>query len=163
MTVIAYSRRHRMMASDSRCANDNRDMHLTNCTKVSVLKNGALYGSAGEADDRDLIALLERSSARRMPRRTELAELKLDAKALVVFRGGHIFRVSCDFVELGDRSPGYWNPEVLPIRDTMIAIGSGAEYAYGAMTVGADPKRAVWAACKRDLLCALPVQSVRLP
>ena len=161
MTVVAYSSRHRMMAADSRCAEEG-EYHLTNCQKVFVLKSGALYGMAGEADERDFLALLERATPRRMPTRAQIAELRSDGKGILVFPRGQVFRIACEFCERGS-SQGEWAGEVLPIRDPLIAVGSGAAYAYGAMEHGANPMQAVRIACRRDLMCALPVQWEELP
>jgi hypothetical protein len=161
MTVIAYSSKHRVLAADSRCAEEG-EYHLTNCQKVFVLKSGALFGMAGEADERDFLALLERATPRRMPTRAQIAELHLDGKLILVFPHGQVFRIACEFCERG-QSQGEWTGEVLPIRDTLIAVGSGAAYAYGAMEHGASPTQAVRIACKRDLMCALPVQWEALP
>jgi 20S proteasome alpha/beta subunit len=52
MTVVAYSAKHKIMASDSRSTDDD-GMHMTNCRKIFRLKNGALLGTAGDSDDRD--------------------------------------------------------------------------------------------------------------
>ena len=158
MTVIAYSSKHRVMASDSRCQDDRGNFHLTNCVKIFRLKSGAIVGQAGDGDARDLFTLLGRASPRKMPTRAQLAELKIDCVALVVFPKGQLFQVTCEFFERGNGNHGMWTGEVMPIRDELASIGSGAPYAYGAMEHGASPIQAVRAACRRDLLCALPVQ-----
>ena len=46
--------------------------------------------------------------------------------------------------------------------DKFIAVGSGQQYAYGAMEVGATASVAVEAATRRDLASAPPVVSVAL-
>ena len=158
MTVIAYSSKHRVMAADSRCSDSTGGMHLTNCQKVFRLRSGALLGLAGDADARDVFALLDRATPRRMPTRHALAELLFDVIALLVFPKGQAFMVTCEYLELGSAKAGHWAGEVLPMRDPLVAIGSGASYAYGAMESGATPTQAVRITCRRDLLCALPVQ-----
>ncbi len=153
MTVIAYSTKHRILAADSRASDDKGEYHLTDCQKVYRLKNGALLGLAGDGDSRDLQTLLEKATPRKMPSRAQLVELKLDATALLVFPKGQVFMITAEYM----KSRESWTGEVMPIRDRYVAIGSGQAYAYGAMEAGADPIKAVRAACRRDLLCALPV------
>lgn len=159
MTVVAYSSKHRVMAADSRCT-DAFGMHLTSCRKVFTLTSGAILGSAGDADGRDFVALLDKAPASKLPTRSELAELKGDFYGLLVFRNGRIFTVLSEWKE--HEHEGEYVGEVVAIRDRMIAIGSGSPYAYGAMGVGADPVAAVKAACRRDTMCFPPVQSARL-
>lgn len=45
-----------------------------------------------------------------------------------------------------------------PIDAVFFAIGSGAEYALGAMYMGASAEDAVHAACRFDAMCALPTR-----
>lgn len=160
MTVIAYSARHRIMAADSRCS-DEYGMHLTNCQKIFRLKNGAILGTAGDSDDRDIRAVLASASPRKMPTRKALSELKNSFMGILVFPRGQIFVVSVYYREF--QSEGEWAASVDSIRDEIVAAGCGAQYAYGAMEAGADPIKAVRAACKRDTACALPVQWEALP
>lgn len=154
MTVIAYSTKHRVMAADSRMTTGDENMHLTSVRKIFRLRSGALLGMSGEADMRDIAALLDKVTPRRLPSRAQLVELQCDVLALLVLPKGHIIRVNCEFIEGENR----WLGEVIPITDTIAAVGSGAKYAYGAMEYGASPTDAVRAACKRDTMCALPVQ-----
>lgn len=155
MTVIAYSAKYRIMAADSRCS-DEYGMHLTSCQKIFRLKNGAVLGTAGDSDDRDIRAMLASSSPRKMPSRKELAELKHQFKGILVFPKGQIFLVEMFYREF--QSEGEWTANVDSIRDEIVASGCGAQFAYGAMECGANPIQAVRAACKRDTACALPVQ-----
>jgi hypothetical protein len=155
MTVIAYSSKHRILASDSRCATET--VHVTTCQKVFRLRSGALLGSAGDGDDRDLISLLEKATPRKMPSRLQLIELKSDFAAILVFPKGQVYTVETNYVEHG-QSYGEWTADVLVIHDTYVAIGCGLEFAYGAMEHGATPIEAVRIACRRSLHCALPVQ-----
>lgn len=157
MTVIAYSAKHKVMASDSR-SSDKHDAHFTQTKKVYRLKNGAIYGSAGESDDRDLRAMLAKATPRRMPSRVELLTLKQDISAIVVFPKGQCYAVEIEWHE----ETKDWNACVDIVSDDMIAIGSGYQFALGAMECGATPQQAVRAACRRDLGCALPLQTERL-
>lgn len=160
MTVIAYSSKHRIMAADSRCAADEA-YHFTSVQKLHCLKSGALLGLAGDMDLRDVVALFERARPRKMPTRAQIAELKADFDGLIVFPNGQLFSVTGGWMET-DSTNAEWRGEVLAVRDTFAAIGSGAAYAYGAMESGATPTKAVWAACRRDVMCAAPVKWERL-
>lgn len=158
MTVIAYTTNHRVMAADSKCA-DEDGMHLTLSRKIFRLKSGALLGLSGDADARDLVTLLEQATPPNMPGRRELAELEMDAAALLVFPTGEVFMVSVEW----DEERSCWKGEVLAISDCVVAIGSGAPYAIGAMDVGAHPSTAVAVACVRDSGgCAEPVHCEKL-
>jgi hypothetical protein len=132
-------------------------MHLTNVQKLFTLPSGAILGTAGDSDDREVRAVLARATPKRMPKCAKLAETCVMFEGLLVFPSSEVFFISILKRELE------WTAGITPIEDEMIAIGSGSAYAYGAMEVGADPIRAVKAACKRDTQCALPVRSLRLP
>jgi len=153
MTCVAY--RDGVMASDSRCS-DEYDMHLTNCRKIFRLKNGALLGSAGDDDDRTIRELLSKASPRKMPTREQLAATKTTYSAIMVFPKGQVYVVSVGVREYDHDS--VWDGSVSAITDPFVAVGSGQQYAYGAMEHGASAQEAVRTACKRDLHCALPLQ-----
>jgi hypothetical protein len=155
MTVIAYSSKHKILAADSRCS-DAAGMHITNCQKIFRLSNGSLLGTAGDSDDRDVRDLLAKSSPRKMPTRGQLAELKGQFSGIIVFPKGHVFTVDIWHREFDHE--GEWAAGVDSIRDEIVAVGCGAQFAYGAMEAGATPIEAVRAACRRDTACALPVQ-----
>lgn len=158
MTVVAYSSKHRVMASDSRCTDDDGGAHLTDCRKIYRLRGGSLLGAAGDADARDMIALLGRATPRCLPSRAELAELRCDFMGLLVFRDGSIYRISSKRSDVGRE----WEGEVLPLLPPFVAVGTGARIALGAMAAGAGPEDAVRIVCKYDLMCAEPVQAERL-
>jgi 20S proteasome alpha/beta subunit len=155
MTVIAYSSKHRIIAADSRCS-DDLGMHVTNCQKIFRLKNGALLGTAGSSDFRDVRELLSKSTPKKMPSRAALYELKSEFSGIVIFPKGQLYTVEIYHAEFAHE--GEWAAQVDPIRDEILAVGSGAQFAYGAMEVAATPIAAVRAACRRDTACALPVQ-----
>lgn len=155
MTVIAYSAKHRIMAADSR-SSDEHAMHLTNCKKIFRLKNKALLGTAGDSDDRAVRDLLAKATPRKLPTREQLSATRTNFHGLLVFPKGQVFMVWVEWVE--HDSSGEWNAIVEPITDAFVAVGHGAQFAYGALEVGADPMKAVRAACRRDTTCALPVQ-----
>jgi hypothetical protein len=156
MTTIAYSAKHKIMAADSRCT-DEHDAHCWATKKIYRLANGALYGSAGESDDRDVRDLLGKSTPRRMPSRVTLAALKINCKALIVFPKGQCFSIDIKF-DGGDNEPKEWAACVDLVTDPVVAVGSGYQFALGALDSGKSPREAVRVACKRDTKSALPVQ-----
>jgi hypothetical protein len=95
-----------------------------------------------------------------MPSRAQLAEIKGSFSGIMVFPKGQIFMVSIYHRDFSNE--GEWTASVDSIRDEIVATGCGAQFAYGAMEAGADPIKAVRAACKRDTACALPVQWEKL-
>jgi hypothetical protein len=161
MTVIAYSAKHRVLATDSRCSSEDGAI-LTSCQKLYRLKSGALLGLSGEADDRDVVRLLESATPKKLPTRAQIAELKNNFYGILVFPKGQLFTVESEFYEHSG-SHGEWTGQVLPIRDPFVALGCGADFAMGAMEHGASPVEAVRIACRRNSFCALPVQWAKLP
>lgn len=159
MTVIAYSSKHKILAADSRCT-DAHLMHYTNCKKIFRLKNGALLGTSGDSDDREVRALLEKATPRRMPSRQQLADLKMCFSGILVFPKGQVYAVEIDYID--HQSDGEWMGAVDMVTDEIVAVGHGAQFAYGAMEAGAGPIEAVRATCRRDTTCALPVQWERI-
>jgi 20S proteasome alpha/beta subunit len=155
VTVIAYSSKFRLLAADSRCT-DAYGMHVTSCQKIFRLNNGALLGTAGDSDDRDVRELLAKASPRKLPTRHTLAEIKNTFRGLLVFPKGQVYTVDIYHREFDH--DGEWAASVDAIRDGIVAVGCGAPFAYGAMECGANPIQAVKAACRRDTACALPVQ-----
>ena len=154
MTIIAWD--GKTLAADSRCS-DAHLMHLTNCRKIFKLKNGALLGTAGDSDDRMVRDILGKASPRKMPTREALAATKTGFQAIMVFPKGHVFLIEIDWEDHANE--GEWRASVDPISDKFIAVGHGQQFAYGALEHGASAVDAVRVACKRDLTCALPVQS----
>jgi hypothetical protein len=155
VTVIAYSKKHRVLAADSRCS-DEHQMHLTNCQKIFRLKNGALIGTAGDSDDRAVRTLLGMATPRKLPTREKLAETKTGFSGILVFPKGQVFVVEIDY-ECRD-GDGEWRGSIDPISDDVVAVGHGAQFAYGALDLGHSPQEAIRVTCKRDTTCALPIQ-----
>jgi ATP-dependent protease HslVU (ClpYQ) peptidase subunit len=154
MTVIAYSSKHRVLASDSQSNWDDEDMRIGNVRKIFRLKNGALLGTAGDGDDRLVRALLAKASPRKMPSRRQLAETKTDFEGIMVFPKGQVFLITIAY----SKDNSEWDGLVDYINDPVVACGHGKEFAYAAMDLGHTPQEAVRVTCKRDLTCALPVQ-----
>lgn len=156
MTTIAYT--NGVLASDSRATDSVTDMHVTECPKLFKLENGAILGAAGDDDDREVQELLGKSSPSRMPSRKKLAELETEFSGILIFPGGRVFKIEIEHNE----DKGTWAGSVLEIKDKMVAVGTGAPFAYGAMEAGASSVQAVEIACRRDINSALPVQVLEL-
>ena len=161
MTVICYSTKSKIIAADSR-STDAHMMHFTNCKKIFRLANRAVLGTAGDSDDRDVRAILARATPKRMPTREQLAALRMHFAGILVFPKGQVFTIDIDFVIHEGSGGGEWMAGSDLITDEFVAVGHGAQFAYGAMEVGATPVEAVRATCRRDTTCALPVQWERI-
>jgi hypothetical protein len=150
MTVILYSSKHREMAADTMISADGA--RVSNEPKILRLKNGALLGSAGDGDTRDLEYVLGRSSIRNLPSRGDLIELELDAAAIIVYPAGEVCEVACY------REYDQWRGAVYRITGSpFVAVGVGAAHALGALWAGATPRKAAEIACEICLGCGVPV------
>lgn len=156
MTCIAYSAKHHLMAADSCCSDG--DARFSTMQKIHRLKSGAVVGVRGVCDWRDLLALLEKATPRRMPTRAQVARLQMEVSALVVFPSRVLAKGTGRFTVACLKNGSAWSGEVLEVEDDVIAIGSGAPYAYGALDAGLSPEIAVKSACKRDLYCGGPIR-----
>jgi ATP-dependent protease HslVU (ClpYQ) peptidase subunit len=155
VTTIAY--RDGFMAADSKCTAG--DAHITRINKVYRLTSGGLLGVCGDADVRDMVALLDKvRSAKSLPSRKALAETKTDFGGILVLRNGDIFDIEVGHYEDAKE----WNAGAIEIKDGFYAVGSGARFALGAMAVGASAYNAVLAACKFDTASGGPVRAVAL-
>lgn len=132
--------------------------------KIMRLKSGALLGQAGDNDARDVLKLLIGvKSHRNLPSRSDLMAIRCDFTGLLVFPSGRIFKISTTFV-----SPENWTEDVKDdfgvweIEGGMATIGSGADFAMGAMEAGASARRAVQIACRRDINSRPPIHSLTL-
>lgn len=154
MTTIAY--KSGVMACDS-CWAAN-DVQTTSLTKIVRLPSGALWGSAGEADDRAVVDLFKNvRSPEKFPSADQLAATKCDMDAILVLKNGQAFKVSVDHAEAGRYEAGIW-----PCNRGLISAGSGGELALGAMAAGATAREAVAVACNWDVNSRAPVHVMRL-
>jgi ATP-dependent protease HslVU (ClpYQ) peptidase subunit len=108
--------------------------HTIICTtraKVARLSDGSLFGSAGRgADNLAMIEWLESGMEDKRPRLKSFSGLRL-------FADGRL---------------EYWSEDVdvpTPV-DVPCAVGSGMDFAIGAMLCGASPEQAVAIASQRD-------------
>lgn len=134
-------------------------MHLTQIQKVWTLANGALFASCGDSDDRAVRELLGKCTYNRLPSRLKLAALKADTDAIVVFPEA-IYLIEIKFRE--EDEGGDWQGSVTALTDKMVALGTGMQFAYGAMEAGRGAAEAVRIACLRDTQSSLPVQTASL-
>lgn len=160
MTTIAY--RDGVIACDS-CFS-----HLggidTLSSKIIRLRSGALLGQAGSNDARPLIWLLQNvKTLRAMPSYEALMGVRCDFLGLLILPRGRIVKVATTFT-----SPENWTDETAgdygmwEVETRFAAIGTGSDFAMGAMEAGADALKAVRIACRRDMNSRLPVHSLAL-
>ena len=159
MTTIAY--KGGVLAADSRCS-DAYDMHLTNSQKLYRLDSGAILGAAGDDDARELMTLLGKAKTpKQLPSRADLGATRTEFSGILVLPNSDVFLITVCYVER--TGEGEWTGAITKITDKMCSVGSGQQFAYGAMEAGASAPDAVRVACKRDTHSALPIQTLELP
>jgi hypothetical protein len=152
MTTIAYT--NGIMASDSSWVG-NDEIQDTSLTKIVRLTSGALWGGAGDADDRELVALLQHvKKPAQLPTKRQLHELRMDGVGLIVFPNGDVWKI-----EIGEKPEGCG---VWPCNRGYAAVGSGAHLAIGYMGKGGSARDAVAFACRFDPYSRLPVHYLPL-
>lgn len=139
MTTIAY--KDGLLASDSRRTRGN---HIVPGTLAKIARVGAcLCGGAGYTTH--LLKVFEALGADEdMPEWGDG-----ESEAILVEADGSVWTYEGD---------GVW----IPFDGEFIAIGSGSEYAYGAMAAGADAREAVKIAKRFDSMSGGPVRVLRL-
>ncbi len=127
--------------------------------KIKSLKKIVDHGDivvagSGDADDRHLNALfMALDNSEDFPTVRELKDLPQEFVALVFTRKTkQVF-----LVQTGENAPF-----ILEIKDKFFAIGSGGDYAMGAMAAGASAKEAVRISCMLDIHSNKPIQEVKL-
>jgi len=162
MTVIAW--RNGVMACDSCWASSGTQ--TVSMVKIKRLSSGALLGSAGENDCREMEALLDKvRTGDKLPSRQELIALRLDYEGLIAFPRGGVWMIATGKVD----EAGYADDEeadmgVWPAA-TMggyAACGSGGDFALAAMDGGASAQKAVEIAIRRSVHCRGPTHVTRL-
>ena len=139
------------MACDS-CWNHNR-IQTSSLTKIQRLSSGALYGGAGDGDDRTLVALLDKARTyERLPPREDLADIAGDFDSLLVFPNGTMVMLTKNSEDT----------QVWLANRGVAAIGSGRDLAIGAMAAGKSAREAVAIACAWDMNSRLPVHTLEL-
>lgn len=162
MTIIAW--RGGIMACDSCWASNGTQ--TVSMIKIKRLTSGALLGSAGDNDGRDMERLLDRiKSPDKLPSRMDLIATKLSYEGLIAFPRGGVWMISTGKVDDAgypaddDEDMGIWPASTM---GGYAACGSGGDYALAAMDAGATARQAVEIACKRNINCRLPVHVRKL-
>lgn len=159
MTVIAY--RSGIMVSDSLAVDpDTGDVWTFRAPKIFRLPNGALLGTAGDYDARELTDLLSRSTVTKLPSKQQIAELKTSFQGILVFRRGDVFDISSDLVDYEHSED--WEASVCRVPDPFHAVGCGAPWAISAMKLGASSRKAVEHAIEMNRFCGGKIQVTRL-
>ncbi len=158
MTTVAYS--DGIMASDSKCTNDG--YFTTKAQKIYPLANNTLFGAAGDADTRavrDILGAVR--SINKLPSRQELADTQSDVVALWVWPNGRVFYVDIYHIDIGANDSA-WAAQVVELKERFGAVGSGEQFALGAMAAGKSASQAVAIACRYDSFSGLPIHTVKL-
>lgn len=160
MTTIAY--KAGIMACDSRWA--YQGMVDTGMTKIRRLASGALIGGSGDNDGRDIEALFQKvKTPAGLPSRTALMSIRCDYLGLLVLPRGRVFKIAATHISEPnwdkdmDGDIGIWE-----ISQPFAAVGSGTEFAMGAMAAGKSAADACRIACRFDINSGLPVHQIKL-
>lgn len=154
MTTIAY--RDGVMACDSCWSYDDGVDSLQ--TKIKRLSSGALLGSAGDNDSREIEALLDKvGTPNKLPTKGQLLTVRVDYLGLLVLPRGRVFKVGATHVSDAnwdkdfDEDIGIWE-----ISGPFASVGTGSRWAMGAMAAGKGALDAVKIACRFDLNSKAP-------
>lgn len=157
MTTVAF--RAGIMACDSCFSLGNSIDTLS--TKIARLKSGALLGQAGANDARPIFQMLQSAkTVSQLPSLEALMALRFEFLGLLILPAGRIFKLQTSAKlpqDNEDDDLGLWEIE----RD-FTAIGTGTDFAVGAMEAGASARQAVRIACRNDLSSRLPVHTLFL-
>ncbi len=157
MTVIAY--KNGVLASDSRATEGYR-IFSDKVKKLYRLANGAMAGTAGDCDCRDVLDLLGKATPKKMPSKAELAETKTGFRGIVVFPKGDVFEVMIDIDESAPEDR--WWAAVVEVGEKYHAVGCGEDSALTAMRLGKSAVEAVRCAIAENAGCGGAVQTMRL-
>jgi hypothetical protein len=162
MTIITW--RAGIMACDSCWA--TYGTQTVSMIKIKRLSSGALLGSAGENDSREMERLLDKiRHPDKLPTRAELLALKLDYGGLIAFPRGGVWMIStgktdaAGYAEDSSEDMGVWPATTM---GGYAACGSGSDCALAAMDAGATAREAVEIAIRRDIHCRGPIHVRRL-
>ena len=139
MTTIAASVTHKQIAADSKCSTDRVHFQIG---KLKELSDGSIFGAAG---DQGLILKLYKflyEGGEQLEAEAELDVLQLTHSGLCLF---------------DTRTAQFYQ-----IRSKFYAIGSGAEFALAAMSLGATPLQAIECAAKFDPDTGHPIDVMTL-
>lgn len=141
MTTVCY--RDGVLAADSRAYSGDKSPIGTK-VKLRRLKDGTLIGcSTTEVGGGERVLDWYEEGAKRD------AELPEGFQLLVAKANGDVF--------IAVNKPQFTGP----LNAKFFAIGSGEQFAYGAMAAGASAMDAVFIACQSDIWSGLPVRAIR--
>lgn len=137
MTTVAY--RDNIMAGDSCLSTgDENTIYVGDVDKVFRLKDGSLFAASGDSECQQIMRVLE-SGAKDHKIPGLLAKIKSESECMLVRPDGRMYWIVVD--------DGYG--EFTEFKDQFCAIGSGKDFAYGAMEAGASALEAVRCASRR--------------
>jgi hypothetical protein len=158
MTTIAFD--GKILAGDTRwCDND---VHVISRTKICRLPSGSLYGGAGSADDRELVALLSKvKKLNQFPTLAQLGAIRQDLRAILVLPSGRVFIIDTCHILPGEPEASECGVTEF---DVPCAIGSGGQLALAVMMGQDKPDafKAVQVACDLDPNSRRPVTRLTL-
>lgn len=154
MTVIVY--KNGVLASDGRLTEENA-IFTNSAQKVFRLKDGGLLGSAGDADDHELLTLLNRLKGK-LPTHKQLASLEFEFSAIWVKPDKTVYVLEAN----REKELEKYISAIFPIKDSFVAVGTGSPWALGALAMGASAEQAVKVAIKFDNNCGGNVQVLKL-
>lgn len=137
-------------------------MQVVSRTKIQRLPSGALYGSAGSSDDRELIALLSRvKKPDQLPTLAQLGAIRQDLDGLLILPSGRAFVITTCHINQG--TPEAYECGVTEY-DVPCAVGTGGILALAAMKGQSSPNafEAVQIACDLDPWSKRPVTRLTL-
>lgn len=163
MTTVAYHRG--VMASDSCMTFDDAIDALV--PKMVRLRSGGLLGSAGDNDAREIESMLDRvKTARGVPRRSDLLQIRLDYVGLLVLPDGAVFKIATTHASEAHWGDGFVDDigawQIPRGTGGLAAIGTGGLAARVAMMCGKTPAEAVAIACSLDIYSRPPVHTLTL-
>jgi hypothetical protein len=160
MTTIAY--KDGIMACDS-CWSENKAVDTLQ-TKIERLPSGALLGSAGDNDNRQMKRLFVNvKTPAALPDKAAILAIRCEYAGILVLPKGRVFKISATHM-----SEAHWGADfaddvgLWEISGPFCAIGTGKEFALGAMAAGKDAVEAVRIACRFDINSRPPVHQVAL-
>lgn len=140
MTTIAWD--GTTLASDSRCSSETRSISVR---KIRELADGSLVGFAGTTTNmKRVVEWLDAGSDPELK-----PKLRGDTEVLVIRPDGTAIEYDKTL-------------EPIEMKDVVAAIGSGGEYAIGAMEAGLSAVQAVEIACRRDPSSQGPIDELQL-
>ena len=153
MTTIAFSRRHGMIAADSR--NTDSSCAVFKVSKIERLKDGRYFLGSGH--------LLTIGKARRWADK-HFAEKYRPEFGEMFCHDSDDYRFTCLVISPDGQRVVLIDDEMEPqiVLDDLLAIGTGGAYALGAMEAGMSPCDALRIAIKLDGNSGGPIQVERI-